>query len=273
MDQQLSLNGKVFTSWKYDEKTWFITASNGTLYLYLLEGDDYTLLIDTAYGFGNLREYVETLTDKPVLVALTHGHLDHIGGAAEWEKVYMHKNAPVDMPNDRNQFNLPYPDYERVFVGEGDVIDLGGRRIEVIDITAHSNGSIALLDASHKLIFSGDELESMQVIMMNLDKDPDYDYEARIKAHRANMLKLKARSEEFDSICPAHNGAPIARSYIDDFIELNDRILAGKVIVEDKLNHLFFDSSPMGEGLCRVRWNKASFFSARSDVEKFLKNQ
>ncbi|MGI6577450.1 MAG: MBL fold metallo-hydrolase [Eubacteriales bacterium] len=271
MDQQLNLNGKVFTSWKFDESTWIITASNGTLYLYLLEGEDYALLIDTAYGFGNLREYVESLTNKPVLVALTHGHLDHSGGAAEWEKVYMHKNAPVDMPSESIVNNLPYPDYERVFVGDGDVIDLGGRKIEVIDITAHSNGSLAFLDASHKLIFTGDELESMQVIMLNLGGEADYDYEARVKAHKANMLKLKTRSDEFNYVCPAHNGAPIAKSYVDDFIDLNDHILAGDAIIEDKLNHMFFDNSPMGEGVCRVRWNNASFFSSREDVEKFSK--
>lgn len=268
MEQQLNINGKVFTSWKYDDATWFITAMSGSQYLYLLEGENYSLLIDTAYGFGDLRNYVESLTSKPVMVALTHGHLDHSGGAAEWEEVYMHNNAPIDMSGNENS-NLPYPDYKRIFIGDGYIFDLGGRKVEVFDISSHSNGSLAFLDASHGLLFTGDEIESMQVLMFNLGGAAGYDFEARIKKHKGNMLKLKERSGEYNYICPAHNGAPISKSYIDDFIDLDDHILDGDAIIEEKLNHIYIDGTPMANGLCRVKWNKASFFSSRVDVDKF----
>ncbi|NTV91406.1 MAG: hypothetical protein HGA22_13770, partial [Clostridiales bacterium] len=43
----------TYVNWKVDEHTWFITALNGSLYMYLLEGEEYALLIDTAYGFNN----------------------------------------------------------------------------------------------------------------------------------------------------------------------------------------------------------------------------
>ena len=39
-------------------------------YMYLLEGDEKALLIDTGYGAGNLREYVEKLTSKPISGAI-----------------------------------------------------------------------------------------------------------------------------------------------------------------------------------------------------------
>ena len=76
-------------AWKLDSKTWIIQFMNGTEYMYLLEGDEKALLLDTGYGTGTLRAFVENLTDKPVIVANTHYHPDHAGGNGEFEKVYM----------------------------------------------------------------------------------------------------------------------------------------------------------------------------------------
>ena len=57
------------------------------VYLYLLEGQRKACLIDTGHGNGdNLKKVVETLTDKPVFVILTHNHEDHIGGSG-WFKM------------------------------------------------------------------------------------------------------------------------------------------------------------------------------------------
>ena len=42
---------------------------------FLVEGSERALLIDTCSGVGNLAEYVATLTDKPLTVWVTHGHV------------------------------------------------------------------------------------------------------------------------------------------------------------------------------------------------------
>ena len=76
-----------YMSWKLDEKTWIISFMDGTEYIYLLEGDEMAMLIDTGYGIGHLRDYVEKLTDKPVVVVNTHFHPDHAAGNDEWEEV------------------------------------------------------------------------------------------------------------------------------------------------------------------------------------------
>jgi hydroxyacylglutathione hydrolase len=260
----------TYTSWKYDRDTWIITALDGSLYMYLLEGRDYSLLIDTAYGFGYLRNYVEKLTDKPVLVVNTHGHLDHAGGNGEWEKVYMHKNAVIDQatfeggPCDISK--LPYPEYEKEFISEGDVFKLGERNIEVIDISAHSNGSLAFLDASHKLMYTGDEIESAQVLMYEIVPSGTYDFEERIRKHKASMEKLQGRSGEFDFLCPAHNGTPIAKEYLNDYIKLSESILDGTAKIEDKLNHKYIEMSPLEPYLCRARYSRASFIVKKEDV-------
>ena len=52
----------------------------GGVYTTLIIGNEKALLIDTGYGYGNLREAVARLTDLPLIVANTHGHFDHVGG-------------------------------------------------------------------------------------------------------------------------------------------------------------------------------------------------
>ncbi len=48
--------------------------------IWLVEGREKALLVDTGLGLGDLRGEVEALTDKPVVVVNTHGHGDHSGG-------------------------------------------------------------------------------------------------------------------------------------------------------------------------------------------------
>ena len=57
---------------------------------YLLIGDERALLIDTGTGLYDVRKTVETLTDKPYSVVVTHMHGDHNGGSNQFEEVWMH---------------------------------------------------------------------------------------------------------------------------------------------------------------------------------------
>jgi hypothetical protein len=42
-------------------------------------------------------------------------------------------------------------------------------------------------------------------------------------------MKLKKLYNKFDRLLPAHNGTPISKSYIDDFIILSDKILKNEI--------------------------------------------
>lgn len=264
-----------YMSWKIAEDTWVINAMGGSQNMYLLEGRDRALLIDTLWGAGNLRAYVQALTTKPIAVINTHGHPDHAGGNGEWESVMMLPGAAADLPTcAQSPFDmsaLPHPDYEKVLVHDGDVIDLGEREIELYDISAHSNGSLALLDRKSRALFVGDEMESAQVLMYEVETQkfpgrPEFDLRQRLIAHHRNMCRLRALKGQWEYLFPAHNGAPIAPSYLDDHIALVEHIFAGNAIVEDKLNHKYAEAGDPEHRLCRVRWQKASFFVVKADL-------
>ena len=56
-------------------------------HFYLIRGDRKAALLDTGVGCGDLRSLVERLTDKPLIVLITHGHIDHAMGAGQFENV------------------------------------------------------------------------------------------------------------------------------------------------------------------------------------------
>lgn len=267
-----------YTAWKADDTTWFINFMNGSENMYLLEGEEKALLLDTGYGVGNLRAFVETLTDKPILVANTHFHPDHAAGNGEFEAAYMSPGAKIDAPSVFTPGSvpfdlsaLPYPDYERIYIDGGYQFDLGGRIVEVLGMKpAHCNSSLCYLDRGHRMLFCGDDMESTQVIMCDNSKNPDapYDVRERLNALRDNSQMMKDLSDEYDYLLPNHNGWPIAKSYIDDYIEMVARIFDGTAAVEDKLNHKYIEMDPKAPELCRVRWKRASIFIKEAEVMK-----
>lgn len=48
--------------------------------VYLIIGNDRAILIDAGFGYGDLKAVVESITDLPVTLLLSHAHTDHIGG-------------------------------------------------------------------------------------------------------------------------------------------------------------------------------------------------
>lgn len=268
----------TYMSWKIDDTTWVINFMNGTENMYLLEGDEKALLLDTGYGVGNLRAYAERLTDKSIIAANTHFHPDHSAGNGEFEEVYVSKGAAIDAPSVETPgavpfdlSKLPYPDYKKIYIGEGDKLELGNRTVEVLDVKpAHCNSSLFYLDRGHRMLFCGDELEAGQVMMFDNSQNPDAPYEVkeRLDNFKENFIRLREMGEAFDYILPNHNGYPIAKSYLDDYIGLVDSIYAGTAVIEDKLNHPFVEMDPKSERLCRVRYKNASIFIEKEQVMK-----
>lgn len=132
---------------------------------YLVVGRDRALVIDTMNAHCDLRAAVRSVTDKPVTVVNTHGHPDHIFGNMYFEEAYMNPadtelsrmfldtDAFREYLEERGQVMPPFKD-----IRGGDVIDLGGKTIEVYDIPGHTQGSILLLLKEDRILFAGDSI-------------------------------------------------------------------------------------------------------------------
>ena len=154
-----------------------------------------------------------------------------------WDEVWMAEGSAASA---RHPFNeeqqrwydaKPHKNYAINILKDGDVIDLGGRIVEVISIAAHHEGSIALLDRTDRLLFTGDELESGQVLLFV--RDDNLPLEQAVAVHKANMEKLLALRSEYDYNCPAHNGTMLQPDiYLNDFIALDQSILDGTAQVQ-----------------------------------------
>lgn len=68
----------------------YMISDFGIANCYLLIGEERALLIDCGLGIGDIKGAVEKITDKPITVVATHGHVDHAGGDGQFEKIYVH---------------------------------------------------------------------------------------------------------------------------------------------------------------------------------------
>ena len=57
---------------------------------YLFVGINKAILVDTGTGLCPLKPIIDTLTNLPITVILTHCHWDHIGSINSFTKVYIH---------------------------------------------------------------------------------------------------------------------------------------------------------------------------------------
>jgi glyoxylase-like metal-dependent hydrolase (beta-lactamase superfamily II) len=162
-----------------------------------VRGRDRDLLVDTGMGICSLQAATRHLIDKPVIAVATHTHADHIGGHHEFEDCLVHRLEAEGLrqPSGRNSLlsddfdptdlrklriagyvvegplitALPHAGYDlrsyrlraaqpTRLVEEGDVVDTGDRRFEVLHLPGHSPGSIGLWEESTGILFSGDAI-------------------------------------------------------------------------------------------------------------------
>ena len=161
-----------------DKDVWHISEF-GFDSMYLVIGDERAALIDTGTGLFDLTALVSQITDKPYEVYLTHGHVDHVGGMHQFERAYLHEADFAAARSVKRQDRINYMsimlamcagiydvdegdviedayDTELIPITGGDIIDLGGRTLEVIDTPGHTPGSISFLDRTSDILFSGD---------------------------------------------------------------------------------------------------------------------
>ena len=80
-----------------DYKTWLINEL-GCNNMYVLEGTERSLVVDAGMGYCNFRQIVESLTDKPYDVVITHAHPDHIGMMHQFDRIWINEKEITEAP-------------------------------------------------------------------------------------------------------------------------------------------------------------------------------
>jgi glyoxylase-like metal-dependent hydrolase (beta-lactamase superfamily II) len=147
---------------------------------YLIVGDERAILFDTGMGFVPISPVVARLTQLPVTVLNSHTHYDHVGGNSEFSSVlavaseftrsnmagFQHERLAGDLGPDAFCRGVPAGFDPGAFhtrawkasghVADGDILDLGGRELQVLQVPGHTPDAIALFDAGSGLLFTGD---------------------------------------------------------------------------------------------------------------------
>lgn len=186
--------------------------------IFLIQGDGFDLVIDSGLGLASLREFLKPISENPTLIA-SHAHYDHLGGNWEFENRWAHP-AEADIlahPTRRNTYAdpvlqnadfraLPWDGFDAQdwqpraapatrLLEDGEILDLGNRRLEVIHAPGHSWGLICLWDAQNRALFSTDAVYDGQIF----DFLPCSD----VATYVETMKKLRALPVEV--AYPCHN--------------------------------------------------------------------
>lgn len=192
-----------------NENTWRM-EDNGVRF-FLLTGTESALLIDSGMQTQNAREIVEKITDLPLQMLNTHADPDHISGNVMFETVLM---SPMEEQLYRSQGGKG----EIIPVKGGDIIDLGDRPLEIIDLPGHTPGSIAILDVKNKVLIGGDSIQDGRIYMFGEHRN--------LEMYIESMTKLLKYEGRFDTIYPSHSTFPVSPDLIPNLIDGAKQILA-----------------------------------------------
>lgn len=182
-------------------------------------------VIDSGTGFNFTRLHsilkaIKKSFDDFTLVVNTHGHFDHIGGNGYFLKAKLaihEEDAPII---EKGDIKLSWADYfdgklrprkVDIKLKDGDIIEMGSRKLKIIHTPGHTAGSICLYDERDKILFTGDTLFSDGVGRTDL---PGGDEEKMVESLE-KISKLKVQK-----MLPGH-GDPVlenAEKVIEDIL-------------------------------------------------------
>lgn len=212
-----------FTIDKIDNDTYIISEYRHweETHCYLLNGSKCSLLIDTGLGICNIHDEVIKLTSKPVTAIATHIHWDHIGGHKYFPDFYAYseelnwlngefpltmdviKNMVIDRCNLPENYNVnTYTFFQgnpTKILKDGDIIDIGGRSIEVLHTPGHSPGHMCFWEQNRGYLFTGDLVYKDTLFAYYPSTDP--------QAYLNSLEKISLLPTE--RVFPAHHSLDI----------------------------------------------------------------
>lgn len=211
----------------------FFRIGNSGVFMDLIVGSHHALLFDTGYGFGELKALVREITDKPLYVVNSHGHVDHACGNAQFGGAYIHPDdmelcrehntpefrlleldtAQVPMDFDLDTYLTLGPGKLKP-VEEGHVFNLGGIRLEVFHFPGHTAGSIGLLCREKGLLYVGDAMNCFVWLFLP---------EAQPLPVYIQSLH-KAAGLPFHYMIQSHEPIPVPRRRLLDYLDLAEHL-------------------------------------------------
>lgn len=230
---------EFYTNEKITEHIKRIRAFWDDACMYYVRGKEKGLLVDTGYGFGDLKTYVDDLAKQPYEVVLSHGHLDHANGAGQWEKVYMsHKDIDLyhtrcdidarkeylkkfvpDIYEQDSSLFIPVHSDDFIDLKDGDIFDLGDVHVKTIAAPGHTKGMMVFLVEEDRTILFGDACGVFTLFVM--------DESTSLEEYQDTLATLKSYEDQYDRILRQHGTCESPKSLLDEDIEIVNSILDG----------------------------------------------
>ena len=180
------------------------------------------MVVDPGGEPGRIIDALRKLEVLPSLILLTHGHLDHAGGAKALKGLIDEERskrglspAPIWGPDKRDQFLLDNIEQQAATFGmtglrnvtpdrylvEGDVVEFGDMRFEVLHCPGHTPGHLVFVEKSVRFAIAGDVLFRGSVGRTDF---PYGDHEALISSIVNKLLPL---GDDISFICGHGDGS------------------------------------------------------------------
>lgn len=226
---------------------------------FLFVGSERAMLFDSGLGIGNIGSVVNQLTDLDVILVNSHTHYDHVGGNYLFDRIFARdleytKNSALGTPHEamaewvsEGWVWKPFPagfDPESYvsqpfdvtdILNEGDMIDIGGRRFEVLMTPGHAPDSVCLLDRENRILLTGDTFY-LAPLYTHIEGSSYSDY-AR------SAMRLEGLVDDVDALYTSHN-VPVADPvYLQRMADAFRAIEGGQATFEptDGNREYFFD--------------------------------
>ena len=177
-------------------------------YLVWDEESKEAIIIDPADDGDYIIQKIQDFQLKPILIANTHGHVDHVLAITELKLAFQ---IPFLM-NKKDLFLLkemkssarywfemnevgPIPEVDR-FIKEGDEVKLGQEKLKVIETPGHSPGGVSFYSREAGVLFSGDTLFKQGI--------GRYDFSYASKEDLFKSIKKLLKLPEKTVVYPGH---------------------------------------------------------------------
>jgi glyoxylase-like metal-dependent hydrolase (beta-lactamase superfamily II) len=165
------------------------------------------VVVDPGGDLDEVEKAIAKVGMKPEKIILTHGHIDHAGGAAELKERL--GGIPIEGPHEAERPLLDRlaeqgkaygmltsrPVTPDRWLAEGDTVTVAGHAFEVLHCPGHSPGSVVLVNKGQRFALVGDVLFQGSIGRTDL---PMGNHEALLTSIRTKLLPL---GDEFAFIC------------------------------------------------------------------------